>query len=418
MANFNMSKLDQFWKYFIGHIVNVRVKSGKVFTGILHSSTKEKGGFSVELRMAHEKDDVLSNPTEELKISAADFCDLTADNPSPVQSKSAGTVKTDAEISGNTKTKEKDLQKWDDNDFSGENLGAILSGLDDDKDVAFDQFEVNRIKFGTKSTYSESSDQYTTRLDKNSDWYKQRVGGATKAANAIMSSPTQNIHLHEERTGVIVSNDCEIGAVLTEMPEIKPQASAPTQTSGESPTPVSTPASPAPAAGKSETPVPSSEQDKNKEKTPKKEAGLSATAQEFKPRSFIPMPVPPPAWPIPYPGPKGLPPGGIPAGGIPAPFPHPGAPFARGPFVPAPYYPPPPFQHGAPVHPMPGFAPVHGPVLGATPPQGSPSKPATLKDRGRIFVPGSGLVPDITTPTKTTPAASQPTSATPSTEKA
>jgi len=64
-------------------------------------------------------------------------------------------------------------------------------------------------RLGVKSTYEGSSHQYTTVLDTNSDFYKQRVAGATKKASAIEKAPTKNIHLLEERTGVLLTADSE-----------------------------------------------------------------------------------------------------------------------------------------------------------------------------------------------------------------
>lgn len=207
-------KIDELCQYLIGQSVKVRVRSGKVYTGILHHATTQ-GGFSVVLKMAKVDSDVF----EELPISAPDFSDMQIDDNQPqaaaapaspaasVASNKADPFKTDSEISGSTNQGEdRALERWDDG-MDDPKVRDMLMGLEDDKDIEFDQFKVNERKFGVKSTYHESLDQYTTKLDKNSDWYKERVHSATIKANQIKNAPTNNPHLKEERTGKLLSGD-------------------------------------------------------------------------------------------------------------------------------------------------------------------------------------------------------------------
>jgi len=62
--------------------------------------------------------------------------------------------------------------------------------------AAWDQFEVNKEKFGVKSTYDENL--YTTRLNKT-DLTKEQIAKAEKTASEIMRQTSSNPHLMEER---------------------------------------------------------------------------------------------------------------------------------------------------------------------------------------------------------------------------
>lgn len=64
-------------------------------------------------------------------------------------------------------------------------------------DAHFDQFEVNKSRFGIETSYDES--QYTTVIDRSRPDFKILERKAAKIANEIMSMPSQNIHLAEER---------------------------------------------------------------------------------------------------------------------------------------------------------------------------------------------------------------------------
>lgn len=102
-----------------------------------------------------------------------------------------GAFQIDSEISG-AELQERELTAWDEDETTADAV-KLLSGLDEDADD-WDQFEVclsslvsdlqvNQNKFGVKSTYDEGL--YTTKLDKDSSFYKERVSTATRLAQDI-----------------------------------------------------------------------------------------------------------------------------------------------------------------------------------------------------------------------------------------
>lgn len=101
------------------------------------------------------------------------------------------TFKTDTDISGKLKFKERELTKWVPDDDS-----KTLS-LEDDSGGKWDQFKVNEEKFGIGSTYDEHL--YTTRIDKTNPEYQERLRYADRVAREIEGQVTTDPHLLEER---------------------------------------------------------------------------------------------------------------------------------------------------------------------------------------------------------------------------
>lgn len=91
-----------------------------------------------------------------------------------------------------------------------------MMGLEDERNINWDQFETNKKLFGVESSYQE--DLYTTRLDKDSPIYVQRQTEAEHIAKDIEGIKESNPHVMEERGFDDSGLDEEerYGAVLTE----------------------------------------------------------------------------------------------------------------------------------------------------------------------------------------------------------
>ncbi|CAN8072469.1 unnamed protein product [Agarophyton chilense] len=70
----------------------------------------------------------------------------------------------------------------------------------------WDQFQVNRDKFGVDPTFDET--QYTTKIDRSGANFEQREREAQRMADEIESTESSNIHLREERNQQLRS-DCD-----------------------------------------------------------------------------------------------------------------------------------------------------------------------------------------------------------------
>lgn len=100
--------------------------------------------------------------------------------------------RTDAEISGATGPREKELQKWQAGPETAVDLSWDVSALGN-----WDQFETNRQKFGVETDYSD--DLYTTSIDRTAPRYREWDAQATRIAKEIAHSEAANSHVAEER---------------------------------------------------------------------------------------------------------------------------------------------------------------------------------------------------------------------------
>ncbi|PRT54302.1 hypothetical protein B9G98_01922 [Wickerhamiella sorbophila] len=111
-------------------------------------------------------------------------------------SASAGKFRTDAAISGAGNVVERKLQKWEDTDVDG--LADSLGSLDTmSHEGPWDQFAVNKQRFGVESTFDER--YYTTEIDSSHPEYEERRRKAERLAKEILNDQTTNVHLAEER---------------------------------------------------------------------------------------------------------------------------------------------------------------------------------------------------------------------------
>lgn len=111
------------------------------------------------------------------------------------QNGDAPKFKTDADISKPVATadvsdRDRKLERWQ---IEGEDVGTLEHTQND----TWDQFEVNKNKFGVQSTFDEHL--YTTAIDVDHPEYKDRVKRAEKLAREIEGQSTSNVHLAEDR---------------------------------------------------------------------------------------------------------------------------------------------------------------------------------------------------------------------------
>jgi len=105
------------------------------------------------------------------------------------------------------KTKEEKLVKYEIKE-EDKNNKYINQSLEDEENVDWDQFELNKKVYNVVSTYDENL--YTTKLDKNKITEEEKIF-ADKMYNEIMNSnkDEKNIHVLEDR-GVVQQKDNDL----------------------------------------------------------------------------------------------------------------------------------------------------------------------------------------------------------------
>jgi len=214
MSNLLQHRLYFVYMNLVGKMVEVQVKSGEYYEGILHTVSS---GTHIVLKMARKKSNNnnnnnnndnnnnnnnningninLTKPFETMVIYSADFVQIFASNVNIESLKATGEFSTDTDISGVGALRERKLEKWLPDSTS--ELNEITKWDPINRKETWDQFATNKKKFGVKSTYQE--ELYTTALDKSSDFYKEKEQEATKIAFEIENSKANNPHLMEER---------------------------------------------------------------------------------------------------------------------------------------------------------------------------------------------------------------------------
>lgn len=96
------------------------------------------------------------------------------------------------------------FEEYNEVDLDSE-LHGSLEDYSRSKGGKFNQFEVNKSKFGVVSTYD--NDLYTTKLDKD-EFYKKHEAIANEIEKEIVNQPTKNKHMEEER-GILADADPE-----------------------------------------------------------------------------------------------------------------------------------------------------------------------------------------------------------------
>ena len=105
------------------------------------------------------------------------------------------------------KAKEEKLVKYEIKE-EDKNNKYINQSLEDEENVDWDQFELNKKVYNVVSTYDENL--YTTKLDKNKITEEEKIF-ADKMYNEIMNSnkDEKNIHVLEDR-GIIKQKDNDL----------------------------------------------------------------------------------------------------------------------------------------------------------------------------------------------------------------
>ncbi|KAI3900405.1 hypothetical protein MKW92_028251 [Papaver armeniacum] len=199
----------------IGHRVEVQVKNGSIFSGILHAMNAEND-FGIVLKMASLTKDGLSKghkpgsdsiskaPSKTLIVPAKELVQVIAKDVSVTGSG----VKNDGQQEGRqdlmidsyiSKSQfvdaGRELAPWapDEDDLQCPELDNIFDGPWNRK---WDQFETNEALFGVKSTFDE--ELYTTKLDRGPQM-REREREASRIAREIEGEDTKDMHLAEER---------------------------------------------------------------------------------------------------------------------------------------------------------------------------------------------------------------------------
>ncbi|GJQ14705.1 hypothetical protein GpartN1_g7000.t1 [Galdieria partita] len=194
----------------LGTCVEVEVKGGSVFRGIFHGASKELGLCLKYCYLLEQRTKTPSSVIETLVVEPKDFVQLFAKD---VDFQDEGCVKTslpshsdwntDAEIAARTGTTgasgARELQPFEEVvSLPGNTTQAVTFGdLDSSVVPEWDQFTLNKEKFGVKSTFKE--ELYTTKLDRSAPDFDAKLRKAEELAQQIRRAETSNIHLKEER---------------------------------------------------------------------------------------------------------------------------------------------------------------------------------------------------------------------------
>lgn len=193
----------------LGTWVEVEVKGGSIFKGIFHGASKELGICLKYCYLFEEKAKTPKTVFETLVVEPKDFVQLIAKdvdlgNEDYVKGSFCNEWSTDAEIAA-TKTGStgtggaRELQPFEQvvslpGDISN---GVTFGDLDASVVPEWDQFALNKEKFGVNSTFKE--ELYTTKLDRSAPDFDAKLRKAEELAQEIRRAETNNIHLKQER---------------------------------------------------------------------------------------------------------------------------------------------------------------------------------------------------------------------------
>ncbi|CAL0322093.1 unnamed protein product [Lupinus luteus] len=209
----------------IGHLVEVQVKNGSVYSGIFHATNADKD-FGIILKMAHlVKDGSLrgqksgvefigKSPSKILIIPAVELVQVIAKGVAVTRDDLASEshhdmhqeIMVDSFISQSRHVDlGRELKPWvpDEDDPQFPELENIFDGH---WNRGWDQFETNEALFGVKSTFNE--DLYTTKLERGPQT-RELERQALRIAREIEGEDTQDLHLAVER-GLHVNENLDI----------------------------------------------------------------------------------------------------------------------------------------------------------------------------------------------------------------
>lgn len=187
-----------------GKTVVASVSSGARYQGLLQAADMSgNSALSVVLHkpslvskaLINEKSNSDDTLPETLVIQAKDLVDIEVTYSKFEKEKTEKpeqlTFRTDSDIASTFQVRERELQRW----VPEESTPAL--SLEDDSSGTWDQFKVNEEKFGVESSYDEHL--YTTRIDKTSKDYQERLQRAEKVAREIEGESSTDRHVLEER---------------------------------------------------------------------------------------------------------------------------------------------------------------------------------------------------------------------------
>ncbi|KAF6152358.1 hypothetical protein GIB67_006012 [Kingdonia uniflora] len=217
-------RLVYFTTCLIGHVVEVEVKNGSIFSGIYHAANVEKD-FGISLRMARLVKDVsfrgqnivsewASKPIPKtLVIPGKDIVQIIAKGAYVISEDESTNglqyerddIMIDSFISKSHYSEGRELKPWtpDEDDPQCPESENIF---EDTWNRKWDQFEINETLFGVKSTFNE--ELYTTKLVKGPQT-RALEREATRIAKEMEGEETQDIHLAEER-GIHLPGDIDV----------------------------------------------------------------------------------------------------------------------------------------------------------------------------------------------------------------
>ena len=237
-----LARLRFIHEVLVGYKVQVQVKGGLTYEGVLHSfGTSSQKDYDVVLLMAEvvrdeskdvetSKGEIVERPTQKLVIHSQDVMQIKAGkvgidaaSVGPVSQvaaqghEDAGGFGTDASISrGKATGYGRQLERWTPSAADEEDMGAndagdqaseaptisppppsfqVASAAGKGKD--WDQFAAFERMTGAKTTYTE--EQYTTALNKNDPRMKALEAEAERIAREIEGQTSTNSHVAEER---------------------------------------------------------------------------------------------------------------------------------------------------------------------------------------------------------------------------
>jgi hypothetical protein len=197
----------------LGSWVEVEVKGGSVFRGFFHGASKELGFCLKYCQLLDERAKNPKSVIETLVVEPKDFVQLFAkdvdlQNDDYVKPKvsSRDDWNTDAEIAARAASTgsgggARELLPFeqvvalpgDNNVHQGVTFGDLEASVVPE----WDQFALNKEKFGVNSTFKE--ELYTTKLDRSAPDFDEKLRKAEEIAQQIRRAETTNIHLKEER---------------------------------------------------------------------------------------------------------------------------------------------------------------------------------------------------------------------------
>lgn len=182
----------------LGRKVEVQVKDGSWYTGVLHSANPEKG-YATVLRLARSS--ASKEPShvhhEKILINGKDIVQIAAKGVVYEETTELSGFKTDKDISGGMGPRVRELERWRPEESDASTADLLLEQTYSKRGGGWDQFAENKRLFGVTSTYSE--EMYTTKLDRTDPMFAEREKEATRLAREIATRETVNPHLAEER---------------------------------------------------------------------------------------------------------------------------------------------------------------------------------------------------------------------------